>query len=500
MNEAGLTRQKILTELTRSPHGNLKEYIPVVADACAKHPEFLAHLIAWNHTKGQVRDSKLALPLCTAASLTYPQELLENSFAHLAKLNPRDFVRGYRFGLELRLPLRMRVLRRLATAYLREFESTPYWQRTALQHRAKLKELYALSHTKPSPRVNDVLFKNDYSSAPLFQKVKLLHSMSPLEAAGTIMNERIPFLIAVGALGAKAKEPDLVLALIKAMSPTELVTNTKFLERLGVKSNPALRAAFEEAVGRASSSKANMLKTTRAAEQMTDEGLKQKLQGLQEKQLASLQVEGDWLVLADKSGSMSTCIEASRHIAAALCKFVKGKVWLVFFDTAPQTIDVTGCTLDMIRAATKYITADGGTSIGCGLQRMLDAHESVDGIAIVSDACENTAPSFWDVYRRYCESVGKDVPVYLYLLHGGDSLIYAQRFLHGHDIQVFDLKETTVDYYSLPNLVQTMRTNRYSLLDEVMATKLLTFKDVFDRITFTSTSEILGKEVKAKNA
>lgn len=500
MSEAGLTRQKILTELTRSPHGKLVEYLPTIKEASTNHQEFLAHLIAWNHEKGQVRDAKLALPLCSLCAPDYPTEFVENSLAHLAKLNPRDFVRAYRFGLELRLPLRLRVLRRLATAYLREFESSGNWERTALQHRAKLKELYALTHTKPSDKLDAVLFKNDYTSARLFKTVAQLSTMSPLEAAGMIMTLRIPFLIAMGALGAKAKETDLVLALIKAMTPTELVTNTKMLERLGVKTNPALRAVFEEAIAKASSSKANVLKTTRAAEQMTDEPLKQKLQALQEKQLASLQVEGDWLVLADKSGSMSTCIEASRHIAAALCKFVKGKVWLVFFDTAPQTIDVTGCTLDMIRAATKYIQADGGTSIGCGLQRMLDAHVSVDGIAIVSDACENTAPAFWDVYRRYCESVGKDVPVYLYLLLGNDYIHHAQHFVQGHDVQTFDLKETTVDYYSLPNLVQTMRTNRYSLLDEVMATKLLTFKNVFERITFCSAEEILGKGVKTKHA
>jgi hypothetical protein len=38
-----------------------------------------------------------------------------------------------------------------------------------------------------------------------------------------------------------------------------------------------------------------------------------------------------------------------------------------------------------------------------------------------------------------------------------------------------------VDYYSLPNLVKTMRTSRYSLVDEILETKLLTFKDVFGK-------------------
>jgi len=36
-----------------------------------------------------------------------------------------------------------------------------------------------------------------------------------------------------------------------------------------------------------------------------------------------------------------------------------------------------------------------------------------------------------------------------------------------------------VDFYSLPNLVQTMRTNRYSLIEEIMETPLLTLEQAF---------------------
>jgi len=48
--------------------------------------------------------------------------------------------------------------------------------------------------------------------------------MSISEAAGVIIERRIPFLIAVGALGEKIKNKDLVLAIIERMSPTELIT------------------------------------------------------------------------------------------------------------------------------------------------------------------------------------------------------------------------------------------------------------------------------------
>jgi hypothetical protein len=292
------------------------------------------------------------------------------------------------------------------------------------------------------------------------------------------MKYRIPFLIAMGALGAKAKEPDLVLALIGAMSATELTTNVKMLEKLGLKTNPALRGAFDKAMEKAATSKKATLKTTKAAEAVTDTVLKEKLQGLQDKQIKALGgPEGNWLVLADKSGSMSRAIEASRHVSATLAKICQGKVWLVFFDTNPMTVDVTGLPLDSIQKATRHITANGGTSIGCGLNRMLSEKMEIDGIAIVSDGGENTPPLFPDVYKRYIDFAQKDVPVYLFLCTGEPDNLTPRMKQAGIEMQTFDIRGGT-DFYSIPNLAQTLRASRYSLVDEIMATPLLTLNSV----------------------
>jgi len=301
--------------------------------------------------------------------------------------------------------------------------------------------------------------------------------MAPTEAAGAILKFKIPFLIAAGALEKKAKEPDLLLALIDRMSPTELTTNVKMLEKLGMKSNPALRGAFDKAMEKAASSRQNTLKTTQAVDAVEDEGLKERLRGLQKKQIAAAGgPEGDWLVLADKSGSMAQAIEIARHVAASLAAFVKGKVYLVFFDINPMTVDVTGLSIDQVQKATCHIRAGGGTSIGCGLNRMLQEKIALDGIAIVSDGGENSAPIFSDVYKRYTAFVDKDVPVYFYDTYGD---IYFTQSMNqaGIEMQKFDLRGK-VDYYSIPNLVQTMRSNRYSLVDEIMATPLLSVSDV----------------------
>lgn len=482
-NEQGITRQRIVSELSKSTHGKLSEYIPLAKEAIQQEAEFVAHMIAWDRTHGQIRDSKVALPVATLAFEKEP-EFLDNAFAHLAMLGPRELLKAYHFAKEIRPAGQMLPFRRLIADYLHEKEKSRGWDHLAIQHRKTLKELYAVSHALPgNDRVHAVLFgskgKGDKKvilplpKGSVFEVVRNLKDMSPVEAAGAIMKYRIPFLIAKGALGAKAKEPDLVLALINAMSSTELVTNTKMLEKLGVKTNPALRAAFDAALAKAATSKKNTLKTTQAVEAVEDETLKQKLRATQEKQIAAAGgPEGTWLVLADKSGSMTAAIEVAKHIAATLAKFVKGKVYLVFFDTQPLTVDVTGLSLDQIQKATRHIKADGGTSIGVGLNRMLQEKIEVDGIAIVSDGGENTAPLFRDVYPRYEAFVGKAVPVYFYDVHGRSGwkeLINAA----GIEMQTFDLSGGKIDYYSVVNTVSTLRSNQYSLVDEIMATPLL---------------------------
>jgi hypothetical protein len=280
-----------------------------------------------------------------------------------------------------------------------------------------------------------------------------------------------------------------VLALIKAMSPTELTTNAKLLGKMGVNDSPALRGAFEEGLAKAARSKKTTLKASRAAEAVTDVKLKKKLEALQERQIDSIKgIEGDWLVLADKSGSMSECIRVAVEVSATLARFVKGQVRLVFFNTSPQHIDVTGLSLVEIRKRTQYISASGGTSIGCGMRWAADQGANVDGIAIVSDMHENTGPLFADEYAAYCRRFSKDPTVYLYTVGTNEAWQFAyrgstfQENLRRNKIDAQEFKlGATVDYYSLPNLVQTMRTNRYSLIDEIMGTPLLRLEEVLKK-------------------
>lgn len=473
--EQGLTRNAVIQELIRSPHGELDQYVPIGKRAATEEPEFFAHLIAWNRSKGAIRDSKVALPVIQLSAGLVHEEFSENALAHLATLDPRNLVRALRFGKSVKTPGYGRGIRRLVERYLRAREANwGKWERTAIQHRATLKELYTLFHVKPSSRAEDVLFKGVYPEKSTFTVVANLRNMAPAEAAGEIVDRKIPFLIAAGALGAKAKDTDLLLALISRMSPTELVTNMKRLERLGVRKVPALRAALEEALGKAAGSTANLLKTTVAAEAVEDEGIAEKLHGLQERQIQKMSgIEGDWAVLADMSGSMAASIEASRHVAATLAKLVRGQVHLIFFNTECRYIDATGKDYDALLKETRHIAAGGGTWIGGGVQYLLDNKMAVGGIAIVSDGAEHSTPEFVNRYKEYVKQFDTEPSVYFYQLAGEPDGL--SRSLDAAQIpaQKFDLRGG-LDYYSMPSLVQTMRTNKFSLVDEIMAAPLLT--------------------------
>jgi len=474
--ESGLTRNRVISELTRSPHGDLAQYAPIGLQAAAEDPNFFAHLVAWNARKGQIRDAKVALPVLalTAAALRDDVELRDNAIAHIVSLDPRNLVRAVRFAKSQPVQERRRVSRAVEQ-YLREREANPgRFERAALQHRASMKELYALLHIKPGEYAQKVLF--DGAKVGVFADVTRLKDLDPTEAAGLIMRKRIPFLTAMGALGVKSKDPAVVQALIAAMTPTELVTNAKMLERLGVKTDPALRAAFDAGLMKAADSGASTLKTTRAADAIGG-STGEKLRGVQEKQIDKIAVEGDWLILADKSPSMRDSLDVGRKIADVLARAAKGDVHLVWFDSGPTYFNVTGKTYDEIMELTKRITVSGGTDIGIGLEYALEKKLIVDGIAVVSDGGDGRAGGFSRAYQKYSDFAGKDVPVYFYKLAGDPDTFTDRVVADGISMQAFDLRGG-VDFYSLPAVVTTMRTNRFGLAEEILEMPLLRLADV----------------------
>jgi len=483
-----VTRNQIVNQLMRVGHGKFDIYQDVGLKAVKSEPELFAHLIAWNNKFGQVRDTKVAFPVIALRGKP-DAELYENAVAHMCLLDPRNLERAIRFHWELRSKFQAGngvsgLIKANVTRYLRVREANrKWWDKTAVQHRDSLKTLYALFHVKPNARAKGILFNDKKPRGSVFEAIKNLKSMKVDEAAGTILNFEIPYLIAVSAIPDMKNKPDIALALIERMSGTELVTNTNMLKRLGVFENPVLRSAYDSAIVRIQKDKkTSTLKASRAKEFVTDKKAKAKLKQIEEKELIKLGgIEGDWLILGDKSGSMEKGIELARQISGLIAQQVKGKVHLVFFHSSPTYFDVTGKDYDEIKEITKRQNADGMTSIGVGLDYIIKKGEVINGIAIATDGGENTDPRFADVYKKYVNTTGMEPTVYIFEIK---SSIGHQNVLTPHLNHEGILNETfdmdNVDFYSLPNIIKTMRTSRYTLVDEIMEIPLLKFSDVFN--------------------
>jgi hypothetical protein len=485
MENTGISKSQLVSQLIKIGHKDLTIYQDIGFQTAKQEPELFAHIISWNSKKGEVRDSKVALPIIALKSKG-DDELFENAAANLCLLDTRDFLRASRFSKSLPISHDggSKFLKQAVNLYLREREKNKrWWNKTAIQHRESLKSLYAMYHIKPSDYANDILFKKEYPINSSFAAIKQLKDMNPEEAAGTILNYEIPFLIAVGAIGGIKGKTDLILALIDRMSGNELINNTNMLKKYGVFENQILKAAYDRAVEKMKTSKKNVstLKAGKAAETLKQTSPKtaSKLENIQEQRLEKLGgIEGDWLILGDRSGSMKVSMEVSMHMAALIAQQVKGKVHLVLFNVQPTYFDVTGKFLEPIKDITKRLNATGGTSIGCGLDYISEKGFLVNGIVICSDGGDNTNPYFHEAYSKYIKKF--DIEPTVYLLHVPGETDRLSHLCKMNNIQVeFQELGRNVDYYSLPNIIRTLRTNRYSFIDEIMETPLLTFNNVF---------------------
>ncbi len=463
-------RLEMLNSLLTTPHRELGKVAELHKMMVELDPVFYGHLAVWYQNNGDVRDHKeVFIGNLLTSHLT---EHRDAGFVLLQEFPPYqvarivDFLKQYRNKLP-------RSTRTAVRRYLEIREKNPaFFDRSALRARKAMKHLYATLHIKPNARADAVLFKDNPPEDSLAFVLKLLANTSlPVEQAQLIVEHKIPYTVAVGAI--KQVTPTVLVALINAMSPQEMINNLKSLQTRGAMDNPEVKALIDEKLELAASHvrvaafKARVAadvsqldaETVTRLERVTDEQVRKRRQ-----------ITKPTALLVDKSSSMENAIAVGKRIAALISGITQADLLVYAFDTLPYPVKASGNQLSDWERAFEHFKASGATSIGAPLEAMRLRKQRVEQIILVTDAGENSAPYFAETYDTYKRDLKVEPSVLVVKV--GDADDGLERKLQERQAQV-DTFTFGGDYYSLPNLIPFLtRPSRLELLMEILETPL----------------------------
>lgn len=468
-NERDL-RLEMLDSILTSPHRDLGLVAELHSDMIELDPLFYGRLAVWYQKNGDVRDHKeVFVANLLASELT---EHRDAGFALLQEFPPYQVARVVRFMKE-KIGKVPRSTRTAVEQYLRAREVDPnFFDRAALRGRKGMKSLYAGLHIKPSDRANLILFQNDPPEGSLPWKLKVLAKTDdPAEQARMIVEHRIPWSVAVGAVGTLT--PSLLVALINGMSPAEVVNNIGSLKRRGAFDHPEVKSLIERKLSEAGADKRISAFKAQVAAKVADldDETRVQLEAVTDEQIRRRgEITKPTAILVDKSASMESAIEIGKRIAAMISGITTENLHVFAFDTMPYEVKSEGNDLSDWDRAFKNIRSGGATSVGCGIEALRLKGIRVEQVIIVTDEGENQHPYVADAWKAYRERL--NIPLDVLIVRVGDATNVVQKSLRsvGANVETFTFAG---DYYALPNLIPLLtRPSRLELLMEIMETTL----------------------------
>jgi hypothetical protein len=365
-----------------------------------------------------------------------------------------------------------RMFKSAVTNYLRTLENNAdRFDRAALRSRKDLKHLYASLRVAPASRAQRILFDGEPPlGSPLFAVKALARAADPGEQARIIVEQRIPYTTAVGAI--KAITPSILVALIDAMTPQETINHLKSLKARGAFDSPEVKALVEQKLKAAEGDKrVSTLKATRAlASVELDEQTQTLLTEVTDKRVAKIaRITRPTALFVDKSGSMTEAITVAKEVAA-LVSAVCDDFRVLAFDSATFEVKAKGTERSAWEKAFSMIKADGSTSIGAPLAKLARERHYVEQVVVITDCGENVAPFFREAYATYDRELGVGPHVVVVTVGSVYQPFLASLRAAGVPLTVWEFKG---DYYALPNLLPLLALpNRADLVEQVMAVPL----------------------------
>ncbi|GHO85955.1 VWA domain-containing protein [Dictyobacter formicarum] len=468
-------RVSILNSFLTTPHRKLEELAPLHTSALENDPLFYSHLALWYFAKGEVRDHKL-LFVAHLATSGYP-EFREAAWVLLQKLAPYEVARVLDHTKKV-IGKTPRSFKGAVAHYLQTRESNPrQFDGAAMRARNDLKHLYASLRIKPGPRAQAILFdEQPPADSPLFALKRLAKASTAEEQAQIILEHKIPYTTAVGAL--KNVTPVVLVALIDAMSPQEVINSMAALKKRGALDNPEVKALIDQKLAAAKTDKrVSTLKAKKAmAATKLDAETEQALTEVMDQRIASkAEIKRPTALFVDKSGSMSQAITVSKQLASLISAVTTADFYVYAFDTAAFEINVNvpagkRAALSDWEKAFQFIKANGGTSLGVALAQMTKKKQYVEQLLIVTDEGENSAPLLADAWTAYKEAM-QTAPSIVIVQVGGSYERLAQGLLaRGVELTRYRFDG---DYYSLPNVLELLaQPSRAELVEAIMGYEL----------------------------
>jgi hypothetical protein len=494
-------RLNILNTLLTTPHRKLDAIYLVHDEMIRQDPRFYVRLAAWYFDHGEVRDHKEMFVVNLALS-DFPGHR-DVGLALLRGLPPYevtrvvDFVNGRKttrkvraekgkkvkadkaavetpvptvvedFGLFRNPP---RSLRTEVTRYLREREADAEWfDSTVLIARKAMKRLYALLHVAPGERAQKILFEETPpTDSRLFALRELAKATTPADQARAIIENRIPYRVAATVV--KQMTPTVLLALIDAMTPQELINNLGALRRRGALDNADLKALVERKLGEAKKDKrVSAFKAQVAADAAGAAGeLAAALDQVTEARVkAKGRITRPTALLLDKSGSMHVALEIGRQLGAMVSAICAADLFAYAFDTIAYPVEPKGAGLADWEKELLGIHAGGGTSCGVALEWMARKGQRVEQLVLVTDEGENQAPLFKDAYEAYAKALNVRPSVTIVKIGQASDLLERACREKGVPLNVVPFSG---DYYALPNVIPFLTApSQAELLMEILA-------------------------------
>ncbi len=384
------------------------------------------------------------------------------------------------------------LLKQSVRAYLRlreREENRGQMEGALLRGREVIRRLYAKSNL--CPQSNEASWINQYvfhgiaeEGSRLGAVRRLQQTNDPSEQSAIIMDAKLPYTLASSVISDMS--PSVLVALIDAMSPQELMQSLGSLQKRGAMDNADLKRLIDNKLKKAKKAKktrVDALKGAKAAEMVVglDADIKKSVIAVTDAQLKKHgEIKASTVLMIDKSGSMAEGIELGKQLGAAIGQAIANPDLLraFLFDRMPVPIVWSEADGDVSKKSSwdtklKMYRAVGGTSPNSVVRAMIDQKIHAEQIVVVTDEGENSPGQFAQAVKNYEREMGILPSVVLVRVGHWRDVMYRTCEAAGIDVDFIDCSRA--DSVSIPNVIQLL--SRKSIFDLVMEILALPLPD-----------------------